>query len=90
MLAKGGTYALGWFRSLAARVLPAEKQALGRLIAKAEAQGLEALSATERAEVLSILRRMEASAVAPLEDAAKDRLSLPYSSEGRGVTQEVG
>lgn len=43
-------------------------------MAKAEAQGLEALSATERAEVLSILRRMEASAGAPLSDLAKERL----------------
>jgi hypothetical protein len=73
-LMTGGTHAVGWVRSLVARALPAEKQALGRLMAKAETQGLEALSATERAEVLSILRRMEASAVAPLEDAAKDRL----------------
>jgi hypothetical protein len=74
VLAKGGTHAVGWFRSLVARAAPAEKQALGRLMAKAEAQGLEALSATERAEVLSILRRMEASAGVPLEDAAKDSL----------------
>ena len=74
VLAKGGAYAVGWLRSLVARALPAEKQALGRLIAKAEAEGLEALNASERAEVLSVLRRMEASVVAPLEDAAKDRL----------------
>jgi len=74
VLAKGGTQALGWFRSLVARAAPAEKQALGRLMAKAEAQGMEALSATERAEVLSILRRMEASAGVPLEKAAKASL----------------
>src|SRR5690606_28624852 len=74
VLAKGGTHALGWMRSLAARAAPAEKEALGRLMAKAEAQGLDALSATERAEILSILRRMEASAGAPLSKLAKDRL----------------
>jgi len=74
MLARGGTFAVGWFRSLLVRAAPAEKQVLSRLMAKVETQGLEALTATERAELQSLFGRMEGLTTAPLERGAKDRL----------------
>ena len=74
VLTKGGTYAVGWLRSLIVRAAPAEKQILSRLMAKVETQGLEALTATERAELQSLFSRMEGWATAPLEGGAKARL----------------
>ena len=74
MLARGGSFAVGWFRSLFVRALPAEKQVLSRLIAKVETQGLEALSTTERAELQSLFGRMEGLTKVPLDVGAKTRL----------------
>jgi hypothetical protein len=76
VLARGGTEAVGWFRSLLIRAVPAEKQALGQLMAKAETQGLKALTGAERTELQSLLERLEGIASAPLEEKAKGRLRL--------------
>jgi len=74
MLTKGGTYAVGWFRSLFVRASPAEKQAFARLMAKAETQGLEALTIGERNEVRAFLTRLDGLASAKLSSGAKDEL----------------
>jgi hypothetical protein len=71
---KGGTYAVGWFRSVFVRAAPAEKQAFARLMAKAETQGLEALTAAERNEVQAFLGRLERLASAKLSPHTKDEL----------------
>ncbi|MBN1205125.1 MAG: hypothetical protein JXB05_09400 [Myxococcaceae bacterium] len=74
VLAKGGTAAVGWFRSIFIRAAPAEKQALARLIAKAEAEGLEALSLAERTELQTLCGRLEALTTARLSTEAKREL----------------
>jgi len=74
VLARGGTYALGWFRSLLARAAPAEKQLLRRLMAKAETQGWEALAAAERNELQALLGRMDGLTTAKLSREAKEEL----------------
>jgi len=71
---KGGTYAVGWFRSLFVRAAPAEKQAFARLMAKAETQGLEALTSAERAELQALCGRLEALTTARLSTEAKKEL----------------
>lgn len=73
-MTKGGTYAVGWFRSLFARALLAEKQAFARLMAKAETQGLEALSAVERTEFQACLSRLEGLINSRLSTEAKEEL----------------
>jgi hypothetical protein len=74
VLAQGGTYAVGWFRSLLARAAPAEKQVLRRLMAKAETQGWEALAAAERNELQALLGRMDGLTTARLSREAKEEL----------------
>jgi hypothetical protein len=74
VLARGGTYAVGWFRSLLARAAPAEKQVLRRLMAKAETQGWEALAAAERNELQALLGRMDGLTTARLSREAKEEL----------------
>jgi hypothetical protein len=66
VLARGGTNAVGWFRSLLARAAPAEKQALAKLMAKAETQGLEALTRAERQELQLLFGRLEKLPTTPL------------------------
>jgi hypothetical protein len=73
-MTKGGTYAVGWFRSLFARAAPAEKQAFARLMAKAETQGFEALTIAERSELQAFLGRLDRLASAKLSPGAKDEL----------------
>jgi hypothetical protein len=67
VLARGGTEAVGWFRSLLARAAPAERQAFGRLITKVETQGLEALTAAERTELRAFLSHLENLTTTPLD-----------------------
>jgi hypothetical protein len=74
VLTKGGTYAVGWFRSLLARAAPAEKQALRRLMAKAETQGWESLAAAERNELQTLLGRLDRLTTSPLGKDAKEDL----------------
>ncbi len=74
VLARGGTYAVGWFRSLLARAAPAEKQVLRRLMEKAETQGWEALAAGERNELQALLGRMDGLTTAKLSREAKEEL----------------
>ncbi len=74
VLASGGSRAVGWFRSLLARVSTAEKQAVRRLMAKAETQSWEALTAAERAELQALLGRLETRISVPLEREAKNEL----------------
>jgi hypothetical protein len=66
VMTKGGTYAVGWFRSLLARAVPAEKQVLSRLMAKAESQGIEALTVAERSELKAMFARLESRMTTPL------------------------
>jgi hypothetical protein len=76
MLTKGGTYAVGWLRSLLARASTAERQTLGKLMMKAETQGLEALSLAERSELRVLLEKLEGRLATPLSQlrGAKDVL----------------
>lgn len=76
MLARGGTSAVGWFRSLLARASVAERQALGKLMVKAETQGLEALTLAERNELRFFFERLEGRLTTPLNQLgrAKDML----------------
>jgi hypothetical protein len=74
VLARGGTYAVGWFRSLLARAAPAEKQVLRRLMAKAETQGWEALATAERQELQALLGRLDGLTTAKLSREAKEEL----------------
>ncbi|HLL04792.1 MAG TPA: hypothetical protein VK539_29675 [Myxococcaceae bacterium] len=75
-LAQGGARAAGWFRSLLVRAPTAEKQALNRLMVKAETQGLESLTIVEREQLNSLLARLERLASTPLQEipGAKGRL----------------
>lgn len=59
VLSKGGTHAVRWFRALLIRMSPAERATLQRLWLKAEAQGIEALTAAERAEFRALMGRLE-------------------------------
>jgi hypothetical protein len=74
VMTKGGTYAVGWFRSVFVRAAPAEKQAFARIMAKAETQGLEALTSAERAELKFLCGRFEALTTAQLSTEAKTEL----------------
>lgn len=74
VLARGGTEAVGWFRSLLARAAPAERQAFGRLIAKVETQGLEALTGTERVELQALFGRLNELTTARVSPEAKREL----------------
>jgi hypothetical protein len=73
-LARGGSQAVGWFRSLLARASTAEKQIVRRLMAKAETQGWEALTLAERKELQSLLGRLDTLISVPLEREAKKEL----------------
>ncbi len=66
VLARGGMEAVGWFRSLLARAPAVERQAFGRLIAKAETEGLEALTVAERGELRTLFARLESRITTPL------------------------
>ncbi len=74
VLARGGTNAVGWFRSLFVRMAPAEKQSFARLMAKAETQGLESLSLAERNEFRALLSRLDGLASVKLSPGTKDEL----------------
>jgi hypothetical protein len=72
----GGTYAVGWFRSLFVRAARSEKQAFARIMAKVEAHGLESLTVAERNELRALLSRLEGHITTPLNQLgdAKDAL----------------
>jgi len=74
VLARGGSQAVGWVRSLLARASTAEKQMIRRLMAKAETQGTEALTAVERTELQTLLGRLETRLAVPLETSARREL----------------
>jgi hypothetical protein len=76
MATKGGTYAVGWFRSLLARAVPAEKQMLSRLMAKAESEGFEALTAAERGELRAMFARLESRLSTPLNQLGDAKRAL--------------
>lgn len=76
MLARGGTSAVGWLRSLLARASVAERQTLGKLMVKAETQGLEALSAIERNELKAIVSRLEGLMTTPLQELGEAKNML--------------
>ncbi len=73
VLARGGSEAAGWLRSLLARA-PAERGALTPLMAKLDAGGLQALTAAERAELTALMGRLEQLIQTPLTTAEKGRL----------------
>jgi hypothetical protein len=76
VMTKGGTHAVGWFRSLLARAVPAEKQVLNRLMAKAESQGFEALTAAERSELRAMFARLESRLSTPLNQLGDAKRAL--------------
>jgi hypothetical protein len=84
VLARGGTHAVGWFRSLLARAAPAEKQALARLMAKAETQGMKSLTVAERNELQALFGRLEKLPTTPLnrlgdaKDALRDQAQSSF------------
>jgi hypothetical protein len=69
-LARGGSQAVGWFRSLLVRASTTEKQAFNRLMVKAETQGLESLTVAEREQLNSLLARLEKLTSTPLNEIA--------------------
>ncbi len=82
VMAKGGTYAAGWVRSVLVRAMPAEKQALTQLMAKAETQGLNSLTMVEREQLKALFARLEELPTTPLNNlpGSKDRLRRDASS----------
>jgi hypothetical protein len=75
VLSKGGTHAVRWFRALLIRMSPAERATLQRLWLKAEAQGIEALTAAEKAEFRALMGRLEKLIHTPVEGGyTKDSL----------------
>ncbi len=73
---KGGAEAVGWFRALLARARPVEKQAFSRLMAKAETEGLEALTAAERSELKALVARLESRLSMPLSQLGEAKKTL--------------
>jgi hypothetical protein len=74
MLSKGGKSAVRWFRDLLVRAPAAEREALLRLWAKAEAQGINALSAAEKQQFQVLMSRLEKVLESPVETGAKGSL----------------
>jgi hypothetical protein len=93
VLARGGTEAVGWFRTLLARAAPAERQAITRLMAKAETQGLEALTVAERSELRTLVTRLDELTTVKLSPGVKDDLRKLAREEFErthpGLLQEV-
>lgn len=63
-----------YLETLIVRLASTEKAALRRLMAKAETEGLSALTAAERRQLVLIFERLEAMVVAPITTAEKARL----------------
>jgi hypothetical protein len=80
VLARGGSQAVGWFRSLLARASTAEKQALHRIMDKAETQGVGSLTLVERNELQALFGR--------LNGLTTERLSTDVKKELRRVARE--
>ncbi len=74
ILSKGGKAAVSWFRNLLVRAPAAEREALLRLWAKAETQGLKALTAAEQHEFQALMSRLERVLETPLDRRAKQQL----------------
>ena len=71
VLGRGGSKAVGWLTGLLRRLPDAERKGLIRLWTKAEVQGIEALAATERAELRAAFLRLERLAATPLTKQEK-------------------
>ncbi len=67
-LARGGHGAVRWLRNLLLRMPAAEREALQRLWLKAETQGLKALTEAEKAQLQTLMGRMEAILRVPLKE----------------------
>ncbi|MCP3136576.1 hypothetical protein [Pyxidicoccus xibeiensis] len=75
VLSKGGKQSVQWFRTVLLRTPAVEREALQRLWTKVEVQGLASLSHAERAELQSLLGKVESRLRAPLrEKYVKDKL----------------
>jgi hypothetical protein len=74
ILSKGGKVAVRWFRTLLVRTPAADRELLLRLWAKAETQGINALTAAEKREFQAIMSRLEKVLETPLDKQAKDKL----------------
>jgi hypothetical protein len=86
-LAQGGARALGWFRSVLARASSVEKQALNRLMVKAETQGVEALTIAERSELQALFERLEKLPSTPLNKLEGAKNSLRREAQARFYQQ---
>ncbi|HEX8701926.1 MAG TPA: hypothetical protein VF815_24065, partial [Myxococcaceae bacterium] len=86
-LAQGGTRAVGWFRSVLARTSTVEKQALNRLMVKAETQGVEALTIAERSELHALVERLEKLPSTPLNKLEGAKNSLRREAQARFYQQ---
>lgn len=74
LLARGGHGAVRWFRNLLVRMPAAERQALQQLWVKAETQSLKALSEAEKAQLRTLMGKLEGLLKTSLDTPAKDRL----------------
>lgn len=73
-LSQGGKAAVRWFRALLVRAPAAEREALLRLWTKAEAQGINALTAAEKQQFQALMNRLEKVLESPVGADAKDEL----------------
>src|SRR5690606_7259592 len=73
-LSTGGKVAVRWFRDLLIRAPAAEREALLRLWTKAEAQGINALTAAEKQQFQVLMGRLEKVLESPVARKAKEKL----------------
>jgi len=70
VLARGGRSAVSWFRTLLARAPQKEQELLRQLWMKAETQGLQSLTATEKQQFQALMGRLEKVLETPLDKRA--------------------
>ncbi|WP_043389511.1 hypothetical protein, partial [Archangium violaceum] len=74
VLARGGTAAAGWLRTMLLRLTPDKRRVFEQLWAKVLLEGESALSAAERESLRGVMKHLERLARAPLEDAEKQAI----------------
>jgi hypothetical protein len=70
IIARGGQGVVRWLRNLLVRMPAQERQALQQLWLKAETQGIKALSEAEKAQLRTLMERLERLLRTPLKDRA--------------------
>jgi hypothetical protein len=74
VLTRGGTEAAGWLRTTLRRLPHAERVAFERFWTKVRMEGAEALSSTERQELVALMNRLERLLRKPLSTSEKNEL----------------